>query len=98
MIFQTYQPDHYAIQAAAHDFAASYLHEIRFRNQHSLPSFRRLAKLIIIDPIDQRAEHDARQFVKELDLQRRKLELTATELVAPVPYSSIVLTAAIFGS
>ncbi len=86
VIIQTYQPDHYAIQAAAHhDFTAFYLHEIRFRTQHALPPFRRLAKLILVDPVDQRAEYGARQLAKALEIHRRELGLTTTELVGPVP-------------
>ncbi len=86
VIFQTYQADHYAIQAAAHhDFTAFYLHEIRFRTQHGLPPFRRMAKLILVDPIDQRAEHDARELARALEIRKRELELTNTDLVGPVP-------------
>ncbi len=86
VIIQTYQPDHYAIQAAAqHDFTAFYLHEIRFRTQHALPPFRRLAKLVLVDPVDQRAEHGARGLAKALEIHRRELGLTTTELVGPVP-------------
>ena len=51
VIIQTYQPEHYAIQAAAdHDYVQFYLDEIRFRTQHSYPPFRRMARLLIADP------------------------------------------------
>jgi len=86
VIIQTYQPEHYAIQAAAdHDYIAFYLEEIRFRTVHNLPPFRRLARLVIADPIERRAEKEARRLVKALKLHARELALGATEIVGPVP-------------
>jgi primosomal protein N' (replication factor Y) len=86
VIVQTYQPEHYAIQAAAeHDYTRFYLEEIRFRTQQSLPPFRRLAKLIIADPVDRRAEQEARSLAKGLRLHARELALSATEIVGPLP-------------
>ena len=86
VVIQTYQPHHYAIEAAAeHDFTAFYLEEIRFRTQHRLPPFRRLAKLVFADPVDNRAEREARQLFKALQLHVREKALGATELLGPVP-------------
>jgi primosomal protein N' (replication factor Y) len=86
VIVQTYQPEHYAIQAAAaHDYASFYLDEIRFRTQLSLPPFRRLARLVIADPVDARAERQARQLAKALRLHAREKALGATELIGPLP-------------
>jgi primosomal protein N' (replication factor Y) len=86
VIVQTYQPDHYAIKAAAdHDYVAFYLEEIRFRTQHGLPPFRRMARLVIADPVDNRAERQARQLAKTLRSHARELALSATELVGPLP-------------
>jgi primosomal protein N' (replication factor Y) len=86
VIIQTYQPDHYAIQAAAeHDFTGFYLEEIRFRTRHSLPPFRRMAKLVIADPVSARAENQARQLAKALQIHIREKALGATELYGPVP-------------
>ncbi|UCG23488.1 MAG: primosomal protein N' [Chloroflexota bacterium] len=86
VIVQTYQPEHYAIQAAAdHDYTRFYLDEIRFRTKQKLPPFRRMAKLVIADPVDSRAEHQARQLAKALRLEARQKALSATELVGPLP-------------
>lgn len=86
VIVQTYQPEHYAIQAAAeHDYTRFYLEEMRFRTQQTLPPFRRLAKLIIADPVDRRAEQQARNLAKGLRLHSRELALSATEIVGPLP-------------
>jgi primosomal protein N' (replication factor Y) len=86
VIIQTYQPDHYAIQAAAdHDFATFYIEEIRFRTRHGLPPFRRLARLLLIDPINERGRRQAEQLAKALRIHVREKQLGATELLGPVP-------------
>lgn len=86
VIIQTYQPEHYAIQAAAdHDYAGFYIDEIRFRTQHTLPPFRRLAKLVLIDPINDRGRYAAEQLARGLRLHVREKELAATEILGPVP-------------
>lgn len=86
VIIQTYQPEHYAIQAAAeHDYASFYIEEIRFRTQHSLPPFRRMARLMIVDPVDERAKEHAEELAKGLRLHIREKALVATEILGPVP-------------
>ncbi len=86
VIVQTYQPEHYAIRSAAeHDFTTFYLDEIRFRTQHGLPPFRRMARLIIADPINNRAEQQAHQLARVLRIEAREKALRATELYGPVP-------------
>lgn len=86
VIIQTYKPEHYAIQAAAeHDFASFYLEEIRFRTQHGLPPFRRLARLMVVDPINDRGRRQAEKLAKGLRLHVREKALAATEILGPVP-------------
>ena len=86
VIIQTYQPEHYAIQAASdHDFISFYLEEIRFRTQHSLPPFRQMARLLIIDPINERGQREAEKLAKGLRLHIREQALAATEILGPVP-------------
>jgi primosomal protein N' (replication factor Y) len=86
VIVQTYQPDHYAIQAAAdHDFTTFYLEEVRFRTQHSLPPFRRLARLVVTDPLSDRARRQAEALATGLHAHIREKELSATELLGPAP-------------
>jgi primosomal protein N' (replication factor Y) len=86
VIIQTYQPEHYAIQASAeHDFARFYIEEIRFRTRHSLPPFRRMARLLLIDPVNLRAQREAERVAKGLRLQIRERALAATEILGPVP-------------
>ena len=86
VIIQTYQPQHYAIQAAAeHDFATFYLDEIRFRTKHNLPPFRHLAKLVFVDPISDRGRQEANKLAALLKVQMRDKALGATEIIGPVP-------------
>jgi primosomal protein N' (replication factor Y) len=86
VIIQTYQPEHYAIQAAAdHDYAGFYIEEIRFRTQHTLPPFRRMAKLVWVDPINERGQREAEKLAKALRYHVRELALAATEILGPVP-------------
>jgi primosomal protein N' (replication factor Y) (superfamily II helicase) len=86
VIIQTYQPEHYAVQAAAeHDYASFYIEEIRFRTQHSLPPFRRLAKLVLVDPVNERGKQEAEKLAKGLRLHARELALSATEVLGPTP-------------
>ncbi len=86
VIIQTYQPDHYAIQAAAeHDYATFYLEEMRFRTTHNYPPYRRQAKLVIADPVAARARTAAEDMARVLRLQAREQGLHATEILGPVP-------------
>jgi primosomal protein N' (replication factor Y) (superfamily II helicase) len=86
VIVQTYKPDHYAIQAAAeHDYVSFYIEEARFRTQHSYPPFRRLARLLLADPVAPRAERQANEMARALRAHVREKELTATEIIGPAP-------------
>lgn len=86
VIVQTYKPEHYAIQAAAeHDYVSFYLDEIRFRTQHSYPPFRRLAKLLLRDPVNERGRQKAEQLAANLRRHVREQALGATEVLGPAP-------------
>jgi primosomal protein N' (replication factor Y) len=86
VIMQTYQPDHYAIRAAAeHDYAAFYVEEMRFRTRRALPPFRRIARLLIADPVEDRAKGAAEDMVRLLNKNIRDNALAATEILGPTP-------------
>lgn len=86
VIIQTYKPEHYAIQAAAeHDYVTFYLEEIRFRTQHSYPPFRRMAKLLLVDPANQRGRRKAQELAEGLRRHSRQKALGATEVLGPAP-------------
>jgi primosomal protein N' (replication factor Y) len=73
------------VAAADHDFATFYIDEIRFRTKHSYPPFRRMAKLVLIDPVNDRGEQEAEKLAKGLRLHIREKGLGATEVLGPVP-------------
>ncbi len=86
VIVQTYKPEHYAIQAAAeHDYISFYLEEIRFRTQHSYPPFRRLAKLLLVDPVNDRGRRKGEELATSLRRHSRDRALGATEIIGPAP-------------
>ena len=86
VIVQTYKPEHYAIRAAAdHDFTSFYLDEIRFRTQHAYPPFRRLAKLLLVDPVNNRGRRKAEEMAKALRVHANEKALGATDIVGPAP-------------
>jgi primosomal protein N' (replication factor Y) len=86
VIVQTYQPDHYAIRAAAeHDYAGFYVEEIRFRTQHALPPFRRIVRLLVSDPVSDRARNMAEDMARVLNRVVRDRALAATEILGPTP-------------
>jgi primosomal protein N' (replication factor Y) len=59
---QTYNPDHYALQAAAqHDYARFYQVEIAARREHQYPPFVKLASLVFSHPDEETAHQAARQ-------------------------------------
>ena len=85
-IIQTYQPDHYAIAAAAaQNYAAFYETEIAARRQQGNPPFRRLAQVICADPslraVQQTLEELADRWQHDAQQQAR----TDVEIIGPTP-------------
>ncbi len=86
VIIQAYNPDHYAIQAAAdHDYAGFYLEEMRFRTRQGLPPFRRMVRLLVSDPVNERAERMAKEMGGVLQHTIRERALAATDVLGPTP-------------
>src|SRR5690606_30102770 len=81
VIIQAYNPDHYAISAAAdHDYAGFYLEEMRFRTRQALPPFRRMVRLLVTDPVNERAERMAQEMGNVLQHTIRERALAATDV------------------
>jgi primosomal protein N' (replication factor Y) len=60
VILQTYQPDHFAIQAASqHDYHAFYQRELAYRQQLGYPPFMRLTRLVFKHHSAEKAEREA---------------------------------------
>ena len=85
VIVQTYNPDHYAVQAAAgHDYAAFYGQELTYRRQLGYPPFSRLVALRFSDQDPYRCEAEARQLGRWLAAEIRRVDLPAS-LIGPAP-------------
>jgi len=84
VLLQTYNPDHYAICAAAeHDYAGFYVQEMEFRARIGYPPYKRLARLEYQDPILDRGRRKAEELAAGLEQQVIELSLSATEILGP---------------
>jgi len=86
VLLQTFQPEHYAIQAAArHDFRSFYRQELEYRRQLHYPPFNRLIRLEYRHPRAQEAEATAQKLASQLRTWIQDEGRQATELVGPTP-------------
>lgn len=86
VILQTYQPEHYAIQAASqHDYAGFYARELEYRRELGYPPFRRLARILFSDAQEIKARDAAMRAAAQLQHLIDERLMTATELIGPAP-------------
>jgi primosomal protein N' (replication factor Y) len=86
VVLQTFQPDHYAIQAAAkHDYANFYEQESGHRRELRWPPFAQLLRLEYRHTDPRKAEADAAEMGKRIQQLLTTDKRTATEMVGPVP-------------
>ena len=86
VILQTYQPEHYVIQAAAqHDYLAFAQRESQYRRQLGYPPWRRLARIVFRDRDPSRARSQAYYAAGELRDILRERGMTGTRLIGPAP-------------
>jgi primosomal protein N' (replication factor Y) len=84
-IVQTYNPDHYAIQAASHhDYAGFYQRELAYRRQLDYPPFCRLVALRFSHEDFDRCQAEAARLGRWLESEIRRLGLPA-DLIGPAP-------------
>ncbi len=85
VIIQTYNPDHYAIQAAAkHDFHRFYRQELTHRRQLGYPPFARLVALRFSDPDPERCRAAAERLGRWLAAEIQRLG-RPIDLIGPAP-------------
>jgi primosomal protein N' (replication factor Y) (superfamily II helicase) len=85
-IFQTYQPEHYAIRAAAaHDYDGFYEQEIAYRHELGYPPFRRLVRIVFQYPNEAKAAAEAERAAGLLQRRIDSLRMTGTEIIGPAP-------------
>lgn len=84
VILQTYQPQHFAVNAAAHhDYHGFYRHELHQRRELGYPPFRRLVRVLHVSEREAHAREMAEQTAEAL---RAALgDDTAHEVIGPAP-------------
>jgi len=88
VIFQTYKPEHYAVQAAAeHDFAAFYAREMAFRREQGYPPAGRLARLVFWHKKLETVQAQCVQMAAALRHRAGELALPGEsfDIIGPVP-------------
>ncbi len=85
VILQTYEPDNYAIQTAAHhDFEQFYQEEMTYRKLLQYPPFSRLVRLEYNHHDPQKAEKSAHTLAQHIKERLRK-EQARIDLIGPAP-------------
>ncbi len=86
VVLQTFQPEHYAIQAAAgHDYAAFYAREIAYRRTLGYPPFARLLRLEFRHRDNAEAEKVTQALAERLKTDLITESRIETDLIGPVP-------------
>ena len=83
---QTYNPDHYAIQAAAtQDYGDMYEQELEFRRELGNPPFNELAHLVYQDTDPRSGQRQALAARREMARRAYSRGLTEVEILGPAP-------------
>ena len=86
VIVQTYQPENYAIQAAAaQDYRRFYELEMAFRREHANPPFTKLIRLLYQHTNRAVCERDALTLADQIKDQRRAWGISDVEVIGPTP-------------
>ena len=86
VIFQTYQPENYAIRAAqAQDYELFYIAEMRYRREQRNPPYSRLIRLLYSHTNISTAESRASELADTLRLAKSEADLTDVEVLGPTP-------------
>ena len=88
VIFQSYTPQHYALQAAAeHDYHAFYEREMVFRREQQYPPVSRMARLIYWHKKLETVEEQSHRMVQHLQLRAEQLGVwgEGIDLLGPAP-------------
>jgi len=86
VILQSYNPDHYALRAAAeHDYAAFFREEIAFRAETRYPPFSRLARFVIASARPESARAAAEELAGRIEALLGELQLADAAIIGPAP-------------
>ena len=85
-IIQTYTPDQYAIETAAHhDYEGFAARELDFRQLAKYPPYTRLARLLVWDKKADRAQKQAERVAEQIEAILFKRGLGRGSLIGPAP-------------
>ncbi len=86
VVLQTYQPEHYIIQAAAdHDYAGFAARESDYRRELGYPPYRRLARIVFSYTNPERAREQAEFAAGRLRQILQERQLSGTAIIGPAP-------------
>jgi primosomal protein N' (replication factor Y) len=86
VVLQTFQPDHYAIRAAArHDYAGFYRQEMEHRKRLRYPPFARLVRLETRGANAEKVESEAQAMTCQVQEWIKEGDHRGTEIIGPVP-------------
>jgi len=83
VVVQTYEPDNYVVQsAAAHDYRAFYMEEIRYRQQTGYPPFSSMVRLLYSHYDENRCRGEAERMYRLLE---ERIASTDVRITGPAP-------------
>ncbi|HEU5012360.1 MAG TPA: primosomal protein N' [Roseiflexaceae bacterium] len=86
VVIQTYDPEHYALQAAQeHDYEAFFTEEIAFRRQTGYPPFGRLVRFVYSSGSDERSQRAAEALAEDISTLAAALDIPDWSLIGPAP-------------
>ena len=86
VVFQTYQPENYAIRAAAaQDYELFYIAEMRYRREQRNPPYSRLIRLVYGHTNAAIAESRAHELANALRQAQAEADMADVEILGPTP-------------
>ena len=86
VVVQTYEPQHYAVlAAAAQDYGQFYRQELEFRRALQYPPFARMVRLVYRHGTARAASAEAARLARSLEAEVRRRGLESTRIIGPSP-------------
>lgn len=86
VVVQTFNPDHYAIQAAReHNYQKFFAQEIRFRAEHNYPPYADLARLVYYNTSETRCRRETERLASYLEDEIERRGLPNLDIIGPAP-------------
>ena len=86
VIVQTYDPTHYAVEAAAtQDYRSFYAKELDFRREHGNPPFHRLVRMVYTHTVPEACQREAERMGRALRRRMYAQGRADLDLIGPAP-------------